>query len=132
MMPAYDRVADFCRARGIRVMSVDTDGDCSELVPVMTRHGVNVFTPFEVQAGCDIREYRALYPSLGIMGGLDKRAMARDAAAVDEQVAIAAEMVKRGRYVPGFDHHIPPDCRYDLFKRATAGLRKVCGKEAPL
>ena len=129
MMPTYDMVADFCRARGIRVMSVDTDGDCAELVPVMTRHGVNVFLPFEVQAGCDIREYRKLYPTLGIMGGLDKRAMARDAAAVDEQIAIAAEMVKHGRYVPGFDHHIPMDCKYELYKRAVKGIRKVCGKQ---
>ena len=128
MMPAYDMVADFCRAKNIRVISVDTDGDCAELVPVMMRHGVNAFLPFEVQAGCDIREYRRLYPTLGIIGGLDKRAMARDAAAVDEQIALAAEMVKHGRYIPGFDHHIPMDCKYELYKRAVEGIKKVCGK----
>ena len=81
-----------------------------------------------MQAGCDIREYRRLYPELGIYGGLDKRAMARDEAAVDEQIAIAAEMIKLGRYVPGFDHHIPSDCEYHLFKHAVAGVKKLCGK----
>ena len=129
MMPVYDMVADFCRAKNIRVISVDTDGDCRELVPIMMKHGVNAFTPFEVQAGCDIREYRKLYPTLGIIGGLDKRAMARNPAAVDEQIALAEEMVKHGRYVPGFDHHIPSDCKYELYKRAVEGIKKVCRRK---
>ena len=70
MMPCYDRVAAFARDHEIRIISVDTDGDCSELVPTMTKHGINVFLPFEVQAGNDIWEYRRLYPNLGISGGL--------------------------------------------------------------
>jgi uroporphyrinogen decarboxylase len=125
MMPAYDMVADFCRARGIRVMSVDSDGDCRELVPVMMRHGVNMFLPFEVMADHDVRDYRRLYPTLGIMGGLDKFAMDRGEAAVDAQIALAAEMIRHGRYVPCFDHHVPP-CKYELFKRAADGIRRAC------
>lgn len=126
MMPAYDRIADFARAHGVRLISVDTDGDCSELVPVMMRHGVNMFFPFEVQAGNDILVYRAKYPELGIMGGLDKRALADSKAAVDEEIARAEAMIKLGRYVPAFDHLIPPDARWELYEYAVTRLKDLC------
>ncbi len=128
MMPCYDRIADFAKAHGVRLISVDTDGDCSELVPIMTAHGVNMFFPFEVQAGNDILEYRRLYPELGINGGLDKRALALDKAAIDVEIDKAARMLEQGRYVPGFDHLIPPDVPWDNFRYAAEKTRALCGK----
>jgi len=126
MMPCYDRIAAFAREAGVRLISVDTDGDCSELVPIMMEHGVNVFFPFEVQAGNDIREYRRRYPNLGIMGGLDKRALARMRADVDREVARAAEMARLGGYIPGFDHLIPPDVPWENFRYAAERLKEIC------
>ena len=126
MMPCYDRIADFARAHGVRIVSVDTDGDCSELVPVMMAHGINMFLPFEVQAGNDILAYRRLYPELGMMGGLDKRALATSKAAVDVEVERAREMVRHGRYIPGFDHLIPPDVPWELYAYAAEQLKAVC------
>lgn len=130
MMPCYDRIAVFARAHGIPLISVDSDGDCRELVPVMMRHGVKVFFPFEVQAGCDIREYRKRHPELGIMGGLDKRALAGTRADVDAEVEKAAWMIRNGgRYIPGFDHLIPPDAKWENFKYAAERLRQVCNEQ---
>lgn len=126
MMPQYERIAAFARAHGIRLISVDTDGDCRELVPLMTAHGVNVFLPFEVQAGNDIRTYRARYPELGIIGGLDKRCLALDKGAVDVEVQRAREMVHLGRYVPSFDHLIPPDAEWENLVYAANEIKKVC------
>jgi uroporphyrinogen decarboxylase len=129
MMPCYDRIAAFARAHGVRVLSVDTDGDCHELVPLMMRHGVNMFFPFEVQAGNDIREFRRRYPELGIMCGLDKRCLASTPAAVDQEIERCVEMVRLGRYVPGFDHLIAPDAKWELFRQAALGIRRVCRGE---
>lgn len=126
MMPCYDRIADFCRARGVRIMSVDTDGLCDQLADVFVRHGVNMMFPFEVQAGNDVREYRRRLGQLGIMGGLDKRAIARDRQAVDAEIDRAAETLKLGRYVPGFDHLIPPDVPWELFAYAAGRLKELC------
>ena len=126
MMPCYDRITAFARAHGVRVVSVDTDGDCHELVPLMMTHGVNMFFPFEVQAGNDIRNYRRMYPELGIMCGLDKRALAATPAAVELEIERCAAMVKLGRYVPGFDHLIPPDAKWELFRQAAVGIKRVC------
>lgn len=44
-MPCYDRIADFAKSHNVRAVSVDTDGDCSELVPSMTQHGVILNMP---------------------------------------------------------------------------------------
>jgi uroporphyrinogen decarboxylase len=126
MMPQYDRIVCFAREAGVRVVSVDTDGDCSELVPVMMNHGVNMFFPFEVQAGNEIRDYRRRYPELGIMGGLDKRALAGRREDVDREVERAAAMVRQGRYIPGFDHLIPPDASWDNYRYAAERLKDVC------
>ena len=128
MMPCYDRIAAFGKAHGVRVISVDTDGDCGELVPVMIKHGVNMFFPFEVQAGNDILKYRKLYPKLGIVGGLDKRALAGTKADIDKEIKKSEEMLKSGYYVPGFDHLIPPDVSWDNFRYAAAKMKEVCYK----
>ena len=126
MMPCYDRTLEFARAHGVRLISVDSDGDCRQLVPVMMKHGVNVFLPFEVQAGCDVFEYRRQYPTLGIWGGMDKRVLAGNRSDIDKEVARAARMAEQGRYVPCFDHLIPPDVPWESFKYACEELRKVC------
>jgi len=126
MMPCYDRIADFAQSAGIRLLSVDTDGNCAELVPLMMEHGVNMFLPFEVQAGNDILEYRRQYPELGIWGGLDKRALADSKEAVDEEIDRAEAMLKLGRYVPGFDHLIPPDAKWELFEYAAERIKALC------
>lgn len=127
MMPCYDRIAAFARAHGVRIMSVDTDGDCAELVPLMMRHGINMFFPFEVQAGNDIREVRRRYPELGIVGGLDKNALASGRAAVDVEIEKARWMLRHGRrYVPGFDHLIPPNVPWANMQYAARALRELC------
>jgi uroporphyrinogen decarboxylase len=131
MMPCYDRIAEFARGHGVRLVSVDTDGDCAALVPIFMKHGVNVVFPFEFQAGNDILEYRRKYPSLGIMHGLDKRVLAGTRADVDREVERCAEMVKLGRYVPGFDHLIPPDALWENFQYAAGRIREICWRKQP-
>jgi uroporphyrinogen decarboxylase len=126
MMPCYDRIADFAARYGVRVISVDTDGNCGELVPLMMAHGVNVFMPFEIQAGNDLFDYRRRYPTLGTMGGLDKRALAQDRAAIDIEVEKARRMIQLGRYIPMFDHLIPPDVPWENMRYAAERIREVC------
>jgi len=126
MMPCYDRIVAFAKAHGVRVVSVDTDGDCSQLVPIFMKHGINMLFPFEVQAGNDIRDYRRQYPTLGIMFGLDKRALAGTLADVDREIDKATTMIKLGRYVPGFDHLIPPDAKWENFRYTAEQIRELC------
>jgi len=125
MMPHYDRIADFVRRHNIPLFSVDTDGNCDELIPVFMRHGVNVMFPFEVQAGSDIERYRDLYPTLGMLGGLDKNALAKTKKEMNRELARAERMLAKGRYVPGCDHLIPPNVPWTNWKYFMEALKKI-------
>jgi uroporphyrinogen decarboxylase len=127
MMPQYDRLAAFCRRRGIPLMSVDSDGLVDELVPAMMKHGVNMYLPFEVQAGNSVEEYRRLYPDLAILGGLDKNALAAGKPELHRELDRAERMLARGRYIPGFDHLIPPNATWANFAYFVDHLRKIVG-----
>ena len=125
MMPHYDRIAHFARRHRIPLISVDSDGHVDELVPTMMKHGVNAYLPFEVQAGNDVEEYRARYPKLGIMGGLDKNALAQSKKAIDKELARAERMLANGGYIPGCDHLIPPNVPWENWKYFMEGVKKV-------
>jgi uroporphyrinogen decarboxylase len=125
MMPQYDRIAAFAREHKVPVFSVDSDGLVDELVPVMMRHGVNAFMPFEVQAGSDIEVFRARYPKLGIFGGLDKRALAAGRTEMHRELDRAARMLAAGGWVPGFDHLIPPDVPWENYRYFMGNLGRL-------
>ena len=125
LMPAYDRIHSFARETGVPIVSVDTDGDCTELVEVMTRHGINAFMPFEVQAGNDVLAFRARYPRLGIMGGLDKGALAAGGPRLHRELDKAGRMLASGAWLPGFDHAIPPDVPWESFRYAMTELVRL-------
>ncbi|OPZ28469.1 MAG: methylcobalamin:coenzyme M methyltransferase [Lentisphaerae bacterium ADurb.BinA184] len=129
MMPHYDRIAEFAKRHGIPLISVDSDGRVDELVPVMMRHGVNAYLPFEVQAGSDIEEFRRLYPRLGIIGGLDKNALADEAppAAMHRELDRAARLLEHGGYIPGCDHLIPPNVPWKKWCDFLGQLRRLTG-----
>jgi len=127
MMPHYDRLADFARRHNVAVMSVDSDGLVDELVPVMMKHGVNAYLPFEVQAGNDVEVYRARYPKLGIIGGVDKNAIARTKKDINAQLDRVERMLAKGGFIPGCDHLIPPNVPWDNWVYYNQNLRKIIG-----
>lgn len=125
MMPHYDRLAAFAKQHKIPIISVDSDGLVDELVPMMMRHGLNAFLPFEVQAGNSVEAFRKLYPKLGILGGLDKNALAKGKRDMNKELKRAERMMALGGYVPGFDHAIPPNVPWTNFKYFMEQLKKM-------
>jgi uroporphyrinogen decarboxylase len=125
LMPSYDRIVGFARAHRIPIVSVDSDGQVEELVPAMMRHGINAFMPFEVQAGNDVVEYRRKYATLGIMGGLDKSALAKTRREIHRELDRAQRMFSRGGWIAGFDHAIPPDVPWRNYEYAVKEIRRM-------
>jgi uroporphyrinogen-III decarboxylase len=110
IQPYYLRVCAAAFELGVSGIHVDTDGDCRLLIPLFVEAGVNYLEPFEVQSGMDIRQVRADFPRLVIHGGLDKRTLARDRAAIDAELdAKLPLLLARRGYIPSIDHVIPPD-----------------------
>ena len=115
MAESYGRVSGFCKAKGIPILAVDTDGMPDLLLPGMIKAGMNLMFPFEVQAGCDVNDFGARYPQLAMLGGIDKRVLAKDKAAIDRELQRVNPAVKRGRYIPELDHLAPPDVSWENF-----------------
>jgi len=116
MIPRYRRVTDLARSRGIDTILVDSDGDVSELIPLWLEAGINGVYPMEVAAGMDVTQLRREYGrDLVMTGGIDKRALARDRAAIDRELERVLPLAAQGGYIPHLDHAIPHDVPYDNF-----------------
>ncbi len=117
MVPRYQRITERIRQAGIDVIFVDSDGDVSQLVPLWLESGINGLFPMEQAADhCDLRAYRKEYgKDLLIMGGIDKRVLAQDEAAIRRELEDKLPLAFEGGYIPTLDHWIPPDVTYDNF-----------------
>ena len=82
----------------------------------------------EVAAGCDVNAWQKKYPTLGMMGGIDKRALARGPAAIDRELHRIQPAVAAGRYIPELDHLIPDDVSWDHYSYYATALRHLVGK----
>ena len=117
LSPYYRRLTSYLRGHGIDIICVDTDGDCSKLIPLYLKAGVAGMYPFECQAGMDIVEVRRRFPELLIQGGLDKAKVAEGKAAIDAELeAKLPFMLSQGGYIPYCDHMVPPDVSWENFR----------------
>ena len=125
MAPNYRKIATFAKEHGIEVVLVDSDGYIHDLAKLMLEGGVTAMYPFEVGAGCDISEVRRRYPTLGIIGGLEKEVMAYDKKDIDKEVKKARRYIQLGRYIPGPDHFVLSNVSWANYRYFMERLRKV-------
>ncbi len=127
MLPRYRRVVEFLRSRGVKWISLDSDGNISSLIPIWLEAGINFLYPFEVQAGMDVVEVRRKFgKELRMMGGIDKRALAKGPEAIDAELKRIAPLVQEGGYIPAPDHGIPPDVPYPHYLYFMERLFELC------
>ena len=127
MLPRYRRVADFLRGRGVPYIGLDSDGQIHPLIPVWLDAGLNFLYPFEVQAGMDVLDVRRRYGrNLRIWGGVDKRALAKNHAAIDAELDRVRPLIEEGGYIPHTDHSCPPDISFDNYCYYLERLEHVC------
>ncbi|MGI6530010.1 MAG: uroporphyrinogen decarboxylase family protein [Clostridia bacterium] len=116
MLPNYRKFKDLCDKYDIPVFMVDTDGNCEELIPIFAEAGVNLMLPFEVAAGCDVVALREKYPYMAMMGGIDKREIAKGKEAIDRELERISPLLNKPGYFPALDHLIPPEVSYEDYK----------------
>ena len=131
MRPNYRRIAAFAREHGIEIVLVDSDGYIDDLAGLMLEAGVTAMYPFEVGAGCDVRKVRERYPTLGIIGGLDKQVMALGREEMDREVAKAGEYIHLGRYIPGPDHFVLSNVPWVNYRYFMGRLRQLILETPP-
>jgi uroporphyrinogen decarboxylase len=132
IVPYYQRLTGFLKARGVDTVFVDCDGDCWLLIPGFLEGGVTGLFPFEVQAGMDIVEVRKKYPQLLIQGGLDKVKMARGKEAIDAELeAKLPPLLSQGGYIPYCDHLVPPNVSWDNYRYCRERIRDYVERYQP-
>ena len=101
------------KARHLYVQ-VDTDGFANPVIPLYREAiGMDVMSPFEVASGCDVVEIGKQFPNLAILGGLDKRELAKGKVAIDKMLnRIIPAMRQRGGFIPTCDHGVPAEVSY--------------------
>ena len=87
--------------------------------------GVNLLFPMEVAAGCDVNEWRNKFPGLGMMGGIDKRALASGFDAIDCELERIRPALESGRYIPSLDHLIPDDVSWQNYAYFARKLKQM-------
>lgn len=116
ILPPLKRYLQVVRACGVPVVDLDSDGNVESLIPLWIEAGVNLLHPMEVAAGMDVVKIRRQYGrDLSLRGGIDKRALARDRAAIDRELARIAPAVDSSGYIPHVDHSVPPDVSWSNF-----------------
>lgn len=115
LVPRYRKIADFLRSHGVEFIFSCSDGYTVALIPLWMEAGVNAHWPLEVAAGMDVLDLRRRFgKDLILVGGLDKRALAKDRAAIEHELySKVPPMLDMGRYVPTLDHTVPPDVPYE-------------------
>ena len=118
LSPRYRRITDVLRRGGVETIIVDSDGRVDELIPLWLDAGINTVLPLEIgTTGADPVAYRKRFGrSLRIIGGVDKRILARSPEAIERELDRLTPLVEDGGYIPTCDHKVPPDVPLDHYR----------------
>ena len=125
MLPYYKRLTGFLKAHGVKTIFVDTDGECTDLIPFFLEAGVTGLYPMEASCGVDIVKVRRDYPKLQLMGGIPKSEIAKGPTRIEEILQPVKQVLATGGYIPFGDHLIPPDVHWDEFSYYRRRLNEL-------
>lgn len=117
IVPQLRRGVEFYKANGCRYVAIDTDGNPEAVVPLFMEAGVDILWPLERASDQDPSRLRQKFgKSLRLWGGVDKRELAKDRAAIDTHLRTFQPLIEQGGFIPTVDHTVPPDVSWDNFR----------------
>jgi len=126
MIPYYRQMTGFLRSRGVKTVFVDTDGDCTELIPLFLEGGATGIYPMETGTGMDLVTIRRRFPDLQLMGGIPKERIGSAGKGIERLLEPVKTVVETGRYVPFADHSVTPDVSWEAFRGYRRSLNALC------
>ena len=115
LAPYYRQVVPVLKEMGTTVL-VDTDGDCTEMLPWLKAVGVDGVLPLERQAGTDLNHIREGHPDVRVIGHFDKMVMTRGEPAMREEFERLLPVMRAGGFIPSVDHQTPPGVSLDQYR----------------
>jgi len=130
MGPWYQRITDLLGQYGCDVVWLDCDGKIDELVPIWLDNGVNCMFPVEVGVwNADPYEFRRRWgKGCLMMGGFDKRILARGPEAIAAEIDRLAPLAGEGGFIPFCDHRVPADVSLADYLFYVQRAKAVWGK----
>lgn len=132
LFPYYSQLIENIKKRQIDknrhlYFQLDTDGYAPAVISLYQKLGMDVMSPFEVAAGCDVVEIGRNFPNLVIEGGIDKRIIAKGKPYIDRHLEdIMPVMRKRGGYIPTCDHGVPAEVSFEDYLYFRERLSEYC------
>lgn len=124
--PHLKRLVEFFKSHGTRYVALDSDGNPEPIIPQLMDAGVDILWPLERAADMDPVRIRAKFGrSLRLMGGVDKREIAKGPAAIDAHLEALRPVIEEGGFIPTVDHTVPPDISWDNFRYYMDAKRQL-------
>jgi len=116
LLPFYKKLTGLFRDHNVKIIWVDTDGNFWKLIPLFLEGGVTGFYPFEAAANMNVADVREAYPTLQMMGGIDKMKLAKGKQEIDLELEQKVKpIIAKGGFIPSVDHLIPSDISWGSF-----------------
>jgi uroporphyrinogen decarboxylase len=130
IVPQLRRITAVMEAGGVDLTVVDCDGKIDALIPLWMGAGVKGLFPIEIgTTGCDPVALRRTWGrELRMLGGFDKRILARTPADISREVERLAPLVEEGGFIPQVDHLVPPDVPLANFLHYVREAKRVWGR----
>jgi len=128
MLEPYKKLTNFVRDCGCKNIFVDTDGQCTDLIPLFIEGGVTGLYPFECMSGMDVVEVRKNFPRLQMMGGINKRMLAMDKDTIDQELEHKLSIISQGGFIPHCDHFVPYDATWENFVHYRLKMKELLYK----
>lgn len=116
IFPHLKRLVDFFKFHGTKYFTLDTDGNFEVLIPLFMEAGVDLTWPLERAANMDPLYLRKKFgKSLKLMGGVDKRELAKDKKNIKKHLESLIPLIEEGGYIPTIDHTVQPGVSWENF-----------------
>lgn len=125
--PGYRKIRNKLEEYGVKLYSIDSDGDVTDLVGHWLDAGVNGQFPIEVGPfKGDARYFRRKYgKELFIMGNFDKLALEKGHAAIRAEIERLLPLMKEGGFIMMPDHGITPGVSLEDYRWYLEQVRQL-------
>ena len=128
ILPRYRAAMQAAQAKGIDLTWYDSDGDLRQLIPDYLDVGIHTLAPCEVAANMVPSALRREFgKDLRLIGGIDKRAVARGRAAIDAEIERNRAVIDEGGFLPAIDHSVSADISFDDYRYFLEAIQQALG-----